>query len=271
MRRTLPILLAILCTVCLTHSLGASEIEAPSETAKPPDSTLVTESSKSVIEVGLRYNGDRIDFSGTLAETGADALIAKLTSPAETVKINVKGRVGPFWMNTRQYEVENVPSMYQIQASAPLSEITTPELAEELKLGFDTIKDQMKYHILKGTDQGNDAETIFQGLMKIKVESELYAIDDTGRIEIKDGKNFDYYFDFPPDAKPGHYNVEYFLIKDKKLVGKASDTIHIKKVGMVAYIAKAAEESPVIYGICAVLIALGTGLIVGFFFKDSGH
>jgi hypothetical protein len=174
-------------------------------------------------------------------------------------------------MNTRQYEVENVPSMYQIQASAPLGEITTPELAEELKLGFETIKDQMKYHILKGTDEGNDEETIFQGLMKIKVENELYAIDDTGRIKIKDGKRFDYYFDFPPDAKPGHYNVEYFLIKDKKLVGKASESIEIKKVGMVAYIAKAAEERPVVYGICAVLIALGTGLLVGFFFKDSGH
>jgi uncharacterized protein (TIGR02186 family) len=265
MRTTLPILLAIFCAVCLFKPLAASETEAPS------DATLVTESSKSVIEVGLRYNGDRIDFSGTLSETEADALIAKLTSPAETVKINVKGRVGPFWMNTRQYEVENVPSMYQVQASAPLSEITTPELAEELQIGFETIKGQMKYHILKGTDEGNDEETIFEGLMKIKVEAELYLIDDTGRIKIKDGKMFSHYFDFPPDAKPGHYNVEYFLIKDKKLVGKASDEIHIKKVGMVAYIAKQAEASPMIYGICAVLIALGAGLLVGFFFKDSGH
>jgi uncharacterized protein (TIGR02186 family) len=265
MRATRLILLAILCAVCLFKPTEASEGETPSADA------LTTNASKSVIEVGLRYNGDRIDFSGTLAGTEADALIAKLTSPAETVKINVKGRVGPFWMNTRQYEVENVPSMYQIQASAPLEQITTPELAEELQIGFETIKGQMKYHILKGTDEGNDAETIFQGLMKIKVEADLYSIDDTGRIEIKDGKLFSHCFDFPPDAKPGQYNVDYFLIKDKKLVGKATDTIHIKKVGMVAYIAEAAEEQPVVYGICAVLIALGTGLIVGFFFKDSGH
>jgi uncharacterized protein (TIGR02186 family) len=265
MRATRPFLLAVLGAVCLFKPLGASETAAPSHAG------LVTESSKSVIEVGLRYNGDRIDFSGTLGETEADAVIAKLTSPAETVKINVKGRVGPLWMNTRQYEVENVPSMYQVQASAPLSEITTPELARELQIGFETIKDQMKYHILKGTDEGNDAETIFEGLMQIKVEDELYSIDDTGRIELQDGKMFSHYFDFPPDAKPGHYTVEYLLIKDKKLVGKASDDIHIEKVGMVAFIAKAADEQPVVYGICAVLIALGTGLMVGFIFKDSGH
>jgi uncharacterized protein (TIGR02186 family) len=265
MRATRPVLLAILFAVCLFTPLEASETEATAA------SSLVTESSKSVIEVGLRYNGDRIDFSGSLAGTGADDIIAKLTSPAETVKINVKGRVGPFWMNTRQYEVENVPSMHQIQASRPLDELTTPELAEELQLGFDTIKDQMKYHILKGTDEGNDAEIIFQGLMQIKTEDELYAIDDTGRIEIKDGGTFEYYFDFPPDAKPGHYNVDYFLMKDKKLVGRASQEIHIKKVGLVAYVEQASQKQPVLYGICAVLIALGTGLAVGFVFKDTGH
>ena len=265
MTGTRTILLTLLCAVCLFKPLEASETSAPS------DGTLVVDSTKSVIEVGLRYNGDRIDFFGTLAGTEADALIVKLTSPAETVKINVKGRVGPFWMNTRQYQVDNVPSMYQVQASAPLDKIASPELAEDLQIGYETIKSQMKYHIVKGKDQGDDEETIFQGLMKIKNEAALYSIDDTGRIEIKEGKLFNHYFDFPSAAKPGLYNVEYFLIRDKKLVGKASDTIHIKKVGMVAFIAKSAEENPVVYGICAVLIALGTGLIVGFIFKGAAH
>jgi uncharacterized protein (TIGR02186 family) len=265
MRRKLPILLAILCAVCLVRSLLASE------TGETTSGTLVTDATKSVIEIGLRYNGDRIDFFGTLADTEADALIVKLTSPAETVKINVKGRVGPFWMNTRQYQVDNVPSMYQIQATDQLDKITTPELNEELQIGYDTIKSQLKYHIVKGEEEENDEDTVFDGLLQIKHEAELYSIDDTGRIEIKEGKLFNHYFDFPSGAKPGIYNVEYFLIKDKKLVGRASDTIHIKKVGMVAFIAQAAEEQPVVYGICAVLIALGTGLAVGFVFKGAAH
>ena len=265
MRSTLPILLAILCAVCLFSSLDASDTEAPSA------SGMVTEASKSVIEVGLRYNGDRIDFSGSLAGTGADAVIAKLTSPAETVKINVKGRVGPFWMNTRQYQVDNVPSMYQVQASDPLDQLTTPELAEELQIGYETIKSQLAYHIVKGSEEEGDGETIFNGLLQIKHEAALYSIDDTGRIDIKEGKLFNHYFDFPSGAKPGIYNVEYFLIKDKKLLGRVSDTIHITKVGMVAFIARAAEEHPVVYGICAVLIALGAGLAVGFVFKGAAH
>ncbi len=265
MRETLPILLAVLCAVGLVNPLDASE------TGEPSTGALVTDSTKSIIEVGLRYNGDRIDFFGTLAGSEADALIVKLTSPAETVKINLKGRVGPFWMNTRQYQVENVPSMYQVQASEPLDRVTTPELARELGIGYDTIKNGMKYHILKGTNEENDEEVIFRGLKKIKVDAGLYAIDDTGRIHIKGRKLFNHYFDFPPDAKPGVYNVEYFLLKDKKLVGKASNTIRIEKVGLVAFIAEAAQKDPMLYGICAVLIALGAGLLVGFIFKGAAH
>lgn len=266
MRARRSILPALLCAVFLFQpSLEASE------TADSSGRGLVIDSSKSVIEVGIRYNGARIDFFGSFGETDADALISKLTSPAETVKLNLKGRVGPFWMNTRQYQVDNVPSMYQVQASAPLDEITTPELAQELRIGYETIKSQMKFHIMKGEKEPGDEETIFQGLMKIKVESSLYRIDDTGRIEIKEGKLFSHSFDFPPAAKPGVYNVEYFLLKDGKLVEKGSREIHIKKVGMVAFIAQAAQKQPLLYGIFAVLIALGTGLIVGFIFKGAAH
>ncbi len=31
------------------------------------------------------------------------------------------------------------------------------------------------------------------------------------------------------------------------------------------------RANPVVYGICAVLTALGAGLPVGFIFKDTGH
>jgi uncharacterized protein (TIGR02186 family) len=265
MRGILPFLLAILCAVCLLGSKAASQGEGA------PEETLIVDATRSVIQVGLRYNGDRIDFFGSLAGTEGDALIVKLTSPAETVKLNLKGRVGPFWMNTRQYQLDNVPSMYQVQASDRLDRILSQELADQLQIGYDTIKRQLKFHIVKGTEEEGDNETLFQGLMKIKNEAGLYSIDDTGRVKIKEGMLFNHHFDFSSTAKPGAYTVEYFVIKDKKLVGRASETIRIEKVGMVAFIAEAAETHPALYGLCAVLIALGAGLTVGFIFKGGGH
>jgi hypothetical protein len=161
--------------------------------------------------------------------------------------------------------------MYQVQASDRLDRILTPELTEELQIGYETIKKQLKFHIIKGTEEADDEETLFNGLLKIKQEAGLYSIDDTGRIQIKEGRLFNHYFDFPSAAKPGIYNVDYFLIKDERVVGKASDTIHIKKVGLEAFVAEAAQSRPVLYGICAVVIALGAGLLVGFVFKGGAH
>jgi uncharacterized protein (TIGR02186 family) len=231
----------------------------------------VTDSTKAQIEIGLTYQGDRIYFFGTLNGTEADGVIVKLTSPVEKVKLNVKGRVGPLWMNVKQYEVENVPFMYKIHASDRLEKILTPELADELGIGFETVKKNLQPHLVKGAEEEKDFDVLFNGIMKLKKKANLYKIDDAGRIQIKKGEIFKHYFTFPSAAKAGEYRVESFLFRDKRLVGMASDTIDIQKVGVEAFVNRAAYQHPALYGICAVLIALGAGLLVGFIFKGGGH
>ncbi len=260
-------------STALAESDAADHAPAAEQTPEIVKDTgeFTTNSTQSVIETGITYNGQQIDFFGSTDGIQADSIIVKLTSPAETVKINVKGRFGPFWMNTRQYEVENVPSIYKIRASGTLSKILSPELAQELGLGFAVIKDQLQVHILKGTQEPDDLDTVFKGLVQLKEEEELYSIDESGTLGFKDDKSFQHTFRFPPAAKPGTYNVDSYLIKDKKLVGHSRDTIQIEKVGLVKFVANASKEHPIIYGLCAVIIALGAGLLVGFIFKGGGH
>jgi len=232
---------------------------------------VVTDSTKAGIEIGLTYHGDRIYFFGSMGGIDADAVVVKLTSPVEKVKLNLKGRVGPFWMNVKQYEVDRVPFMYKIHASESLEKILTPETAEALGIGFDTIRKNLSFHIVKGKEDERDRDALFEGLLRLKKRANLYKIDDASRIEIKKGQVFKHYFTFPSGAKAGEYLVESFLFKDKNLVGRASEVIAVKKVGLEEFVYQAANEHPVWYGICAVLIALCAGLLVGFVFKGGGH
>ncbi|MEW6443511.1 MAG: TIGR02186 family protein [bacterium] len=261
-------ILAILTAFILA---GAVALAQTAEEPPAANGGMVTDFTKGVIEIDVSYHGDRIHFFGTMAGAPTDAVIVKLTSPAETVKLNVAGRVGPFWMNVKQYRVENVPFMYKIHASDRLEQVLTPELAGELGIGFETLKDRLRLDIAKGTPDEKDRDTLFDGLMKLKKKSNLYRIDDDGRIKIKGGRIFQHYFTFPAAAKEGDYIVESFLIRDRQLVGRATDTIHIQKVGLEAFVAEAAQKRPLQYGICAVVIALGTGLLVGFIFKGGAH
>ena len=139
MKKRVHLLILLFCTLCWAGPVQAVPREsahADTPAKLGPDlsrvKTFPTDSNESVIETGITYNGKLIEFFGSMAGIKADAIIVKLTSPAETVKINVKGRFGPFWMNTRQYEVENVPSIYKIHATGKIDEIISPKLADEL-------------------------------------------------------------------------------------------------------------------------------------------
>ena len=234
-------------------------------------SGVVTDCSKDEIQVGINYRGDRIEFFGTLGSSGADAVIVKLTSPAETVKLNQKGRVGPVWMNLKQHTVENVPFLYQISASDRLDQILSPELEQKLGIGFEALKERMVIHTTKGEAEPADAGLVFQGLLKLKQAEGLYKIDEENRIKIKQGVLFRHGLNFPAASKDGDYLVETYLFRQGRLLQTVTDTIHIQKVGLEARLVRWAQEWPKLYGLAAVVIALGAGLLVGFIFKGGGH
>ena len=251
---------------------GPGPAAAAAAAANPSaTSDVVTDCSKSEIQVGINYRGDRIEFFGTLGDSGADAVIVKLRSPAETVKLNQKGRVGPVWMNVKQHTVESVPFIYQISASDRLDQILSPELKQKLGIGFEALKEKMVIHTTKGEAEPADAEIVFQGLLKLKQKEGLYKIDEENRIKIKQGVLFRHCIVFPAASKEGDYLVETYLFRQGRLLQTVTDTIHVKKVGLEAKLVRWAQERPKLYGLCAVVIALGAGLLVGFIFKGGGH
>lgn len=253
-------------------SPGPSPSTAPEALARPAAANdVVTDCSKDQIQVGITYRGDRIEFFGTLGSSGADAVIVKLESPAETVKLNQKGRVGPVWMNVKQHTVENVPFLYQISASDRLDRILSAELEQKLGIGFQALQEQMVIHTTKGQAEPADAEIVFQGLLKLKQKDGLYKIDEENRIKVKQGVLFRHCITFPAASKEGDYLVKTYLFRQGRLLQTVTDTIHVQKVGLEAKLVRWAQERPKLYGLAAVVIALGAGLLVGFIFKGGGH
>ncbi len=234
------------------------------------DPQVVTDSSQNEIKIGLTYNGELIQFFGNISEPGADVVVI-LRSPAETVKLNQKGKVGPLWMNVKQHEVKNIPFMYKIHSSASLDQIVTPKLADKYNIGFDIIRQNMEVHTTKGETDPKDTDTIFDGIMALKKKDNLYKVDDNSRIKIKDGKLFSHFFSFPSAAKEGEYLVDTFIIKGGELLAKSTDTISVSKIGLESKLVHWANNYPKLYGVICVIIALSAGLLVGMVFKGGAH
>lgn len=233
---------------------------------------VITAASKNVIQIGLSYRGDEIHFFGVNPVPGADIITRLTAEKDEVIKLSMKGKVGPFWMTVKQYEVTGAPFVYKIHANKPIKEIISDELARELELGYPAIKHKIKLHLVRGNAEPGDEDKIFQGLINIKESDNLYNIvEDPQRLEIAEGRLFKHYFRFPPKATEGNYQVETFAFKNGELVGYGKDMIRIQKVGLENWLTKTANESPIFYGIMAVLIAIGAGLGVGMIFRKGGH
>ncbi len=180
--KRLVLLLAALCLV----SLSWGEARAVSPEARDK---VITAASKNVIQIGLTYRGDRIYFFGVNPVPGADVITRLTAEKEEVVKLSVKGRVGPFWMTVKQYEVTGSPFIYKIHANKPIKEIVSEETARELEIGYPAIQHKMKMHLVRGEAAPGDAENVFKGLVNIKESDNLYNIvEDPERLEIAEGK-----------------------------------------------------------------------------------
>jgi uncharacterized protein (TIGR02186 family) len=247
--------------VLLPVLVGSLALAAPNE--------VVTGTTKGQVDIELMYNGDFIYFFGTVPDPSADVVV-KLSSPADApISVNRKGRVGPFWMAVKQFEVSGLPLLYKLHSTRPLAQVVTPALARELGLGYDVLKEQMKLRLKRGTSSADDRDRVFDGVLALRREANLYNVDEK-RIEVTGGKLFKHYFRFPPAAKEGVYTAESYLIKGGRLIGKGVDRIVIKKTGLEAAFTHLADRRPAVYGLVCVVVALGMGILVGFIFKKGG-
>jgi uncharacterized protein (TIGR02186 family) len=265
MRRLLTLLLAAgLVLVCGTAALAVISPEAKQK--------VLTAASKNLIEIGVSYRGDQVHFFGVNPVPGTDLVIKLTAEKDEDIKLSVKGKVGPFWMTVKQYDVTGAPFMYKIHTGKPLNQIVSKETAEELELGYEAIRHKMKMHLARGEAAPDDAEKVFKGMIKIKEEANLYNIvEDPKRLEVAEGRLFKHYFRFPPAATEGRYLVESFCFDQGQLVGYGKDVVVIKKVGLEHWFTFTSQKHPIIFGIIAVVVAMAAGLGVGLIFRKGGH
>jgi len=230
---------------------------------------IVTVTTKGEVDIGIMYSGDYIHFVGSVPDPSADVIV-KLTSTENVpLSVNRKGRVAIVWMAVKQYEVTGLPLLYKIHSTKPIDQILSKELAAELGIGYDVLKQQMKLELARGEAEEDDRDTVFEGILQLKQETNLYNIDEQ-RIKITGGKLFKHEYRFPSAATEGVYRAESYVFMQGKLIGKGVDEIRIQKTGIEATLTHMASNQPVLYGIMAVLVALCMGLLVGFIFKKGG-
>ena len=225
---------------------------------------LIMELASNNIKISTFYNGTTLDVKGSLP---ADMdVVIQVSGPKKDVHLKEKGKVAGFlWMNKNDVALENTPAVYMVYTPVgPRENFIGPELGVGYKA---LVKD------IDIEPESADKEFIFGEYVKLMEKAGVYAINE-GTVkygETTNGtKTFSATLTIPSMMSAGDYTVEALAVKNGMAFNKTKQNITLELSGLPATISKMAYGSPLMFGIMAVVIAVATGLIIGFIFKGGG-
>jgi len=222
------------------------------------------------IRAGLFFDGASVRVDAPVPPGSEVAVVC--TGKGERLELEKKGKaLGVLWMSVGDVAFEDVPGVYQLSTSKRLGSFAGPDVQERFGLGYAALE-------AKAVRNPGDEEQrrLFAELIKLKESEGLYSIAE-GSLELRVGSSsarVSGRFRLPAKTPPGDYEVRLIGFKDGKAEQLGCERLCIRQVGMTAFIASLARRHGFLYGVFAVIIALGVGLLTGILFglgAKRGH
>lgn len=233
---------------------------------------LVTDLSDRVIEITSRFSGRELLLFGAIdrhipQEDGGHGVVVQgldydiivvVKSDPVALTVRRKENVGGIWINKSSQIFENVPGYYAIASTRPLEDILPEYSRRILGLGLDNVSLEISAKLTE------EEQSAYQGgLLRNMVRKGLYS-QSSGSVSLQEDILFRAGLDFPANVPVGNYWAKVFLVRDREVISssKAIELL-VDKRGIERLIYNFAHQSPALYGIMAVLMALFVGWLGG--------
>jgi uncharacterized protein (TIGR02186 family) len=258
MTRRPPLAAAVMLGVALAATPAAAE-------------RLVTSISRHQVLVNSNFTGTSIVLFGTVEPDSAAArrrtaydLVVTVTGPKQTVVARRKERVLGIWTNLGSRTFLNAPSYLAVLSNQPLEQITSAEIVRQQKLG---IADKVFPQQL-GADVGDAVrdDPFRANFLRLKTQHELY-VQRTNGVTLLTPMVFRAEITLPAEAPIGNYDVDVKVFADGMLLTSGNSAFEIIKVGFEQFVANAAQDYGLFYGITTAMMALMTGWFAAVVFR----
>lgn len=267
--------------------------------APAPASPIEIESDLSTHYVEIRTNFQGADitvFGGVFGRSEPTAepidLIVVVRGPPREVEVRRKSRAGLIWANTDSITARRVPSFYSVASTRPLAQIADAPSLQRYEIGYDQLRiefdtgrklsiapsnppagsqnDHLEMPIAEplavaATGADVDLGGFRQALVRHLGARHAFRMD--GSLTFIRANLFRAEIDIPATVPPGQYGAEVYIVQRKAIVGAEHMVFSIDKKGLEGDIYGLAYDNPLIYGILAILIAVGAGWASEFLFR----
>lgn len=232
---------------------------------------LIASISRHQVLVSSSFTGTSIVLFGTVEPDGptgrmrdAYDIVVTVTGPRQTLVTRRKERLFGIWANAASRTFVNVPSYLAVLANRPFVDIANTDTLRRLQIGLDFF--QLPQQI------GPDVADVVRddpyrvNFIRLKTEHQLYAQRSNGvtfltptlfRAEIR----------LPAEAPFGSYEADIKLLAAGNLLVRTNAPFEVVKVGFEQFVASAARDYGLLYGIVTVMMALATGWLASVVFR----
>ena len=183
-------------------------------------------------------------------------LVVTVTGPSQTLRTRRKERVAGIWGNVDSREFLRVPSYLAILSNRPVEAIAAPDRVRRLQLGLDN------YQLTQRVG-GDFADTVpgdpFRAaFVRLEVQYGLYRQESTA-VTFLTPTVFRAAVPIPSNVPTGNYNVDVKLFSGGVLMTRTSTALEVIKAGFEQYVADAARDRGLLYGLVTAFMALFIG------------
>jgi len=234
---------------------------------------LITTLSTSRVLISSNFTGADVVLFGsverdaqTVARRGVYDIVVTVTGPRETVVTYRKERVFGVWVNADSRTFVKAPSYLTVLANRTINDIADVNTLRRTQTGL--ARTLLPQEISGDIADSTRDDPFRQAFLRLKIERGLYR-------EIQNGVTFltpalyRAAIPIPDNAPTGLYEVDVKLFADGAMLTRQQTALEIVKVGFEQFVASAAREHGLFYGLATALLALLTGWLASVVFRKD--
>jgi uncharacterized protein (TIGR02186 family) len=224
---------------------------------------LVVSLSNHQVAVTSSFVGEDLVLFGTIEPDAGKTvlrsaydLVVTVTGPRQTLRTRRKERVLGIWVNVDSREFVRVPSYLAVLSNRPVAQIAHQDVLRRLQVGLDDI-------LLPQRIGPDIADTVRDdpfraAFVRLETQYGLYRQSGTA-VTFLTPTVFRAAIPVPANVPTGNYAIDVKLFADGAMIARTNSALEVIKAGFEQYVADAARDHGLLYGILTSLMALLTG------------
>lgn len=227
--------------------------------------TIAVDLDAEEVKISTDFHGANLLLFGAFDRASVDDIAIIISGPPTKIALRRKENVSGIWLNTDSATLVNMPSFYHILSTRPLEDIATPSTMKVNRLSFEYFP--FKPRGIKALSSSDEMK--WQTGLIANMEKAGLWLNHTDGIKVVQDVLFRANIDLPANIIPGDYSVRTLHFRDGALVGETVSEILVIKSGLSAEIYRFAHEYAPIYGIFAIIFAMGCGWLAAAAFRKK--